>query len=202
MPNEEIEAKYLQIDRDAIIQKLEELNAQKQFEIVYRRKVFDYADLRLDKDNSWLRLRDEGDRITLTFKRRLGVTDNQTGFDDAGMEETEIEVSDFDQAAEILIKTGLELKHYAENKRTRYLLDGVEVDIDEWPLIPTYLEIEGFSWDEIDKTATMLGFTPDDKVICSAHQIYARQGIIVNEYQFLTFDQQIKHKKYQGKLSQ
>ena len=29
------------------------------------------------------------------------------------------------------------------NNRIRYMLDGVEIDIDSWPMIPTYLEIEG-----------------------------------------------------------
>ncbi len=193
MPNEEIEAKFLHIDKQAIIAKLESLGAKKQFETLYRRKVFDYPDRRLDKNHSWIRLRDEGDQITLTYKHRLGVTDGPGGHNDAGMEELEVIVSDFDTTAEIMLKTGLELKHYVENKRIRYLLDNIEIDIDEWPLLEPYLEIEAQTWDQIDQAATALGFNPADKVICSTNQIYHRVGLSVNDYAVITFNQQIKH---------
>ena len=42
-----------------------------------------------------------------------------------------------------LNKIGFFSKAYQENNRIRYILDDVELDIDSWPLIPTYLEIEG-----------------------------------------------------------
>jgi adenylate cyclase class 2 len=191
--NQEIEAKFLHIDKADMISRLEKLGAAKKFEILYRRKVFDYADRRLDKNASWIRLRDEGNQVTLTYKHRLGVTDLAAGHNDEGMEELEVVVSDFDTTAEILLKTGLEIKHYAENRRTRYIVDNVEVDIDEWPLLNPYLEIEASSWEEIDATASKLGLDPADKVICSSNQIYKRQGIRFNDYAIITFNQQIKH---------
>ena len=43
----------------------------------------------------------------------------------------------------MLEEMGYKAHTYQENKRTRYMLDGVEFDIDSWPYIPTYLEIEG-----------------------------------------------------------
>ncbi len=30
-----------------------------------------------------------------------------------------------------------------ENKRCHYILEDVEIDIDSWPMIPDYIEIEG-----------------------------------------------------------
>ena len=33
----------------------------------------------------------------------------------------------------------------------KYLLDDVNIDIDSWPLIPTYAEIEGKSEEEVKK---------------------------------------------------
>jgi adenylate cyclase class 2 len=191
--SQEIEAKILNISIDNIIKKLESLGATKEFSITYRRKVFDYTDRRLDRDNAWLRLRDEGNAVTLSFKQRQGVKHGNGGFDDDGMKELEVTVSDFDTTAEIILSTGLELKHYAENKRTRFQLGAVEVDIDEWPLIPPYLEIEAPSWEEVDQTIEQLGYTPQEKVICSAHQIYAQHGMNVNDYVYITFERQEKH---------
>lgn len=55
----------------------------------------------------------------------------------------EVEVSDFEETNNILNELGYTAHTYQENKRTRYVLNNVELDIDSWPYIPTYLEIEG-----------------------------------------------------------
>ncbi len=88
---EEIEVKFLDINKQEIENKLVNLGAEKVLDILYRRRVFDYSDLRLSEDNSWLRLRDEGDKVTLTYKKRFGTGEK---FKDEGMYEKEIVVSD------------------------------------------------------------------------------------------------------------
>lgn len=55
----------------------------------------------------------------------------------------EIEVSNFEETNNMLNELGYYSHTYQENKRTRYILNDVELDIDSWPYIPTYLEIEG-----------------------------------------------------------
>src|SRR5947209_1644815 len=127
---EEIEVKFLNVDVAALEEKLRAVGAVKVGEYFYRRRVFDYPDWRLDKKGAWLRLRDEGEKITLSFKQRLGMAEAGSTANDAGMEETEILVSDFDTTAELILKLGFIEKHYAENKRTRWEKDGVEFDID------------------------------------------------------------------------
>ena len=67
---EEIEVKFLDINPAAIQERLKNIGANKVGQYFYRRRVFDYPDLRLDKQGAWIRLRDEGDKITLTFKQR------------------------------------------------------------------------------------------------------------------------------------
>ncbi len=49
---EEIEVKFLNINQSEIEQKLQKIGAVKQFEKLYRRKVYDYPDLRLNTANS------------------------------------------------------------------------------------------------------------------------------------------------------
>ncbi len=188
---EEIEIKFLEVNREILEQKLVSLGATKVGEYHYRRIVFDYPDFRLDKQSSWLRLRDEGDKTMLTFKRRL-KHEGQTSGNDVGMYEKETEVGDFETTREVILKLGLVEKMYQENKRTRYILDGVECDIDTWPLLPPYLEIEGKTWDEVYAIAKKLGFKREDAKIFSTNQIYKLRGLDDRNYTKLTFDEQIE----------
>jgi len=98
---EEIEIKFLEIDRDAIERHLLTLGAQKVGDFHYRRIVFDYQDFRLDKQGAWVRLRDEGDKVTFTFKQRLNKDVHSRDGDD-GMYERETVVSDFEATRDIL----------------------------------------------------------------------------------------------------
>ncbi len=189
---EEIEVKFLNIDPETIEKKLKNIGAKKIFEKLYKRRVFDYPDLRFDKVGAYIRLRDEGDKITLTFKKRLGVKTHDGKTNDEGMEEVEVKVSDFERTAEFLRKIGLEEKFYEENKRIRYQFDDIEFDIDFWPLLEPYLEIEASSWEKIDKTIKLLKLDPKDKKIFSTYQVYQLKGIDENDYQILTFKKILK----------
>src|SRR3989344_7341333 len=108
---EEIEVKFLNIDPAQTEAKLLEIGALKVRDFFYRRRVFDYPDWRLDKAHAWLRVRDEGERVTLTFKKRLGVTSSDGATSDQGMEEVEVVVSDFEKTALLLIQLGFVEKH-------------------------------------------------------------------------------------------
>ncbi len=189
---QEIEGKFIGVDVARLAEKIEVLSGKKQFSKLFRRYVFDYPDRRLNAHAAWLRLRDEGDKVTMTFKQRQQV---EAGRPDGGMREIEIEVSDFERTAELIRAIGLEPKFYEENRRTLYVLDGAELCIDEWPLIPPYLEIEAGSWEQVDKLASKLGFDPSKKMVCSTMQVYEHYGINENDYSVLTFDRQEKVSK-------
>lgn len=188
---EEIEVKFLNIDPVLIENKLKEIGAKKVFEKLYKRRVFDYPDLRLDKAGAWLRLRDEGDKITLTFKQRIGMGKNAES-NDKSMEEIEVEVNDFEKTAQMLLRAGFIEKHYVENKRIRYQLDDIEFDIDFFPGLEPYLEIEAVSWEKIDEAIALLGFNKEDKKIFSTYQIYELKGVDCNDYKEVTFERMVK----------
>ena len=63
------------------------------------------------RSKPWLRLRDEGDKVTLTYKKRFGTGEK---FKDEGMYEKEIVVSDFEKTADILNAIGMVEKFYEE----------------------------------------------------------------------------------------
>lgn len=190
--SEEIEVKFLNINPQEIERKLKKLGAKKIFNRLYQRRVFDYPDLRLNYRGAYIRLHDEGDQITLAFKQRIGIKANDGTRNDKTMEEVEIKVSDFEKTAEFLGKIGLKEKFYEENRRIRYVLNNIEFDIDFWPQLEPYLEIEAVSWTEIEKAIKLLGLNFEDKKIFSTYQIYQLKGINENDYQEITFGRMIK----------
>lgn len=190
--NEEIEIVFLEIDRDAIEKRLTEMGAERIGDIIYRHTAFDYPDYRLNADNAWIRLRDEGSETVLAYKKRIGVTSQDGSTNDAGMEEVEVVVGDYAATRLFLSKIGLIEKHEAEKKRTRWRKGEVEFDIDTWPGIPAFLEIETSSWKGIDDATAALGLRKEDRKICSANQIYRLYGIDVDEYQRLTFEGMVR----------
>ncbi|MEK9147420.1 MAG: class IV adenylate cyclase [Patescibacteria group bacterium] len=191
---EEIEVKFLDINPEKIQEKLKDIGAEKQGEYFYRRRIFDYPDLRLDKEGAWIRLRDEGNKITLAFKKRIGIKAHDGKYSDSGMKEIEIEVSDFDKTGLLLEQLGFIEKFYQENKRIRWVKGDIEFDIDFWPKLNPYLEIEAPSWDKIDKAILLLGLDKKDKKIFSTQQVYRLKGINEIDYQKMTFGGFVKKK--------
>jgi adenylate cyclase class 2 len=189
---QENEVKFLNIDPEEIENKLKEMGAQRIFDKIYKRRVFDYPDLSLNEKGAYLRLRDEGDKITFTFKQRLGIKSHDGTQNDEGMEEIEVNVSDFNKTAELVLKLGLTEKFYEENRRIRYKLRNIEFDIDFWPLLNPYLEIEAPTWEEVDEGIRLLNLDQKDKKIFSTFQVYQLSGINELDYKILTLDKAIK----------
>ena len=192
---EEIEVKFLDIDPEKIQEKLKSTGANKIGEYFYRRQVFDYPGFTLDKKAAWVRLRDEGDKIILSFKQRLGTTSHDGTTSDIGMKEVEVIVSDFNKTAELLLNIGMIYKFYEENKRIRWKKEDIEFDIDFWPKLNPFLEIEAPSWEKIDEAVKILGLNPADKKIFSTFQIYKMNGINELDYSRITFDEMIKREQ-------
>lgn len=190
---EEFEVKFLNIDPDEIRKKLRNLGAKEVFERLFRRKIYDYPDWRLNGAGAWLRIRDEGDKVTMTYKRRLGFVLDKTGkINDEGMEEVEVEVSDFENTCLIFEKIGFVCKRYVENRRERWAIGDVTFDLDTYPLIPTYLEIETSSWNKIDEAIKLVGLDPKEKKIFSGKQVYMNYDLNEDDYDVITFEEQVR----------
>lgn len=151
----EYEARVLDVNQAELEEKLILLGAEKQADYNYRRKVYDFNPVIPQK---WIRLRTDGIKTTLTIKE-------VKNYEIDGTLENEIIVSDFDETDVILNKLGYFSRSYQENKRTCYILDGIEIDIDTWPYIPTYVEIEGKSTEEVENMIKKLGL--EDNIVTS-----------------------------------
>ena len=147
MSHIEYEVRVLEINKEEMKNKLAELNATLVEDSYQKRYVYDFNPV---DPNKWIRLRTNGNKTTLTIKQI-----ESSNID--GTKEMEIVVDDFDTTNEILNELGYKARNAQENKRIKYDLNGVEVDIDTWPLIPTYLEIEGKSEEEVYNTLDLLG---------------------------------------------
>ncbi len=147
----EIEAKWLNIDVSELRKLLKNLGATLEHsERLMKRRVFDYPDKRLDKINGWVRVRDEGDKVTLSYKQLIDRSLH-------GTKEVTVVVDDFNTACNLLESIGLESFAYQETKRESWRLDGVEVEIDTWPWIPSFVEVEAKSEQSLKQAAQALG---------------------------------------------
>ena len=147
----EIEAKFLAINHDHIRAALHKLGAELvQPMRVMKRRNYDFVDRRLDKKDAWVRVRDEGDKITMSFKR---VFDRSL----TGTHEVNLTIDSFDGANSFLNELGLTAGSYQETKRESWLLDGCQVELDEWPWVKPYVEIEGETESAVKELALKLG---------------------------------------------
>lgn len=166
----EIEVKFLNVDHDEIRQKLKDAGGKLVTPMRdMRRALFETPEMR--ERNGFYRLRDEGNKITLTYKE----FDSWIGGAIDGAKEIEIEVSDFDATVALLAQNNLEPITYQESRREAWDLNGCEVVLDEWPWIPTYIEIEGESEQLVRDTAALLSFDWADAVFGNVDTIYDRE---------------------------
>lgn len=177
----EFEVKILDIDVEEIKKKLEESGAKKVAERMMRRYIYDIEMDECRKDcTKWIRLRDDGDKITMTLKE---VHNDKID----GTKELEINVDDFEGIHQFLENIGFPYTTYQENRRISYILDGVEIEIDFWPMIPAYLEIEGKSAEDVQKAVKLLGYGMSQTTSIRVGQVFKKYGIDIHDFKELKF---------------
>jgi adenylate cyclase class 2 len=102
------------------------------------RAIINYSDRRLEEapSNAFIRVRSEGDKVTLTFKLF-----NALSVDSA--KELETEVGSFETTVAIFTAIGLEETSRQESKRESWQYQECQIELDEWPWLNPYIEIEG-----------------------------------------------------------
>ena len=163
----EHEGKILGIDPQEIEQRIVGRGGRKVGEQLMRRFVYDIVPGDMSR---WVRLRDTGRETTLAVKEI-----SSDALD--GTREVEVVVDSFEQTSTLLGMLGFTAKSYQENKRTSFLLEGAEVEIDAWPRIPAYVEIEAESAREVVRVASLLGYDETDLTGENTIKVYARYGI-------------------------
>ncbi|WP_007026060.1 class IV adenylate cyclase [Saccharomonospora iraqiensis] len=173
----EHEAKILDVDPEATEKLILDTGGRKLREKFLRRYVYDIVP---GDDSKWIRLRDTDGEATLTVKEI-----SSDAID--GTHEVEVGVEDFAATNTLLGMLGFAPKSYQESRRTSFVLDGAQVEIDAWPRIPPYMEIEAASKAEVVRIASLLGYAESDLTGENTIKIYARHGIDLNAMPELTF---------------
>lgn len=140
--------------------------------------------------NKWVRVRQTNGKTTITVKHILNPDMQTTNNGDMQkVLETEMEVPSIEEANSMLEQLGFSFRNYQEKNRITYDVNGVEVDIDSWPLIPTYVEIENDSTELIQSTIKKLGLQNHEVLSCNTADIYNRYGIDLYQFRELKFPQ-------------
>ncbi len=166
----EIEAKFVDVDIEDIRSRLQGIGATLEQPMRDMKRAL-IEEEHHAAEHSFIRIRDEGDKTTLTFKRHA-APDEPAAVDSA--RELETTVGDFDTTIAIFKAAGWHYTTYQESRRETWRLGDVEIVIDEWPWIQPYIEIEAHSVDAVQDIARQLGFDWNDAVFGSVDVIYNR----------------------------
>lgn len=136
--------------------------------------------------NKWVRLRETNGKTTITIKHILNEElQKEYGTKMQPVLETEMEVPSIESGNSILEQLGFSFRNYQEKERATYILEDAEIDIDKWPMIPPYAEIEGESDEQIDKIVQRLNLSDKEIVSCNTSEVYKKYGIDIYQYREL-----------------
>ena len=171
----EIEVKFSNVNFDQLRKKLKAVGAvcAQPMRLMKRALI---EETHHAAEHAFIRIRDEGDKITLTFKRRA---DSHASTID-GTKELEVEVSDFEKTVEIFAEAGWKYITFQESKRETWKLNNVEIVLDEWPWLEPYIEIEGESEEEIRVIGELLNLDWREVIIGHVDTLYERQYEFLN----------------------
>jgi len=162
----EYEARFLEINKNDLIKKLQDIGAiLKQKLTLYKRSVFNLCDIK----KGYVRVRDEGDKITMTAKLYK---------DPKFPEEYELQLKEgFENGQSFLRALNLDEKAYHETMREKWSIlksgrkgtkgrkgtqdnnktELCEIAIDCVPGLPMYAEVECKTQADLNKCIKMLG---------------------------------------------
>jgi adenylate cyclase class IV len=133
--------------------------------------------------NKWIRLRKSNNKIELTTKHILEKQNNKF----QNVIETEIEVSSLEETNRLLENIGIARRSYQEKIRYSYEYKTAEIEIDIWPQLDPYMEIECDDENIIEEIIEKLDLKNNEIVSLNTEQLYKRIGIDVHSMSELKF---------------
>ena len=172
----EEEVKILEIDKESVIKKLEELNAEKYFDEEIITIYYDYPDSSLGKKGAIVRLRKEGKEF-LDFKQSVESTKIKKS------KEIRVGIDSLENAEEFLKEIGMKKILEIKKHRTGYKILNTKVEIEEIESfdIPCFLEIEGES---IDKIIELLDLKDKERVCFDTFELLEHYGKLSSKNSF------------------
>jgi len=129
-------------------------------------------------------VRNEGNKVTLSYKQL-----NNREFD--GTHEVNVTVNSFGTACDFLESIGLQSRSYQETRRESWKLGDVEIELDEWPWVRPFIELEGPGEQSVKDAADKLGLDWADALHGSVEVVYLAEYDVteqeVDEWPEITF---------------
>ncbi|MEG1048674.1 MAG: CYTH domain-containing protein, partial [Bacilli bacterium] len=133
--------------------------------------------------NKWIRLRKSNDKIELTTKHIFEKNSNLI----QKVMETEIATSDFEETNKLLESIGLMKRSYQEKIRYSYKYKNAEIEIDIWPRLEPYIEIETDNEKLMNEIINLLELNSHEIVSTNTENLYKRKNINLKEISELKF---------------
>ena len=133
----------------------------------------------LSVENTYIRVRDEGHRITMTYKNRTNKE-----FEN----ENEVIINNFDEGVKILLGIGCKKRYYYEKLREIYHIGYTEICWDTNPGSYDIMEIESKTKKELDIIVNKLGLSDKEHNNFKDNDLYKENFGIEIPAVDLTFD--------------
>ncbi len=149
----EIETKVLDIEAGDLINKLNSLGAK---QIQKTRLIVDWYRIKGIKEGEdpwFLRIRSNSEgKHEVTWKDKsniLGITRKH--------KEINFQIAEPEKLADLFEELGLEKYAHQEKDRISFTFKDWQFDLDQYPKMPAYLEIEGMSEESVKEAVVLLG---------------------------------------------
>jgi adenylate cyclase, class 2 len=188
----EIEAKFLVQDFMPVRVSLRQLGFRCiKPRTLMQRRTFTLQEKAGATKHEWARVRDEGDKVTMTYKH---THNTQSAM---GTEEIDFTVNNFSSAVAFMNALGFEDMLTQENYREAWEHKGVQVTLDEWPVIGKIIEIEGPTEEDVQSISCSLNFDFAQAVFGGVGSLYfARYGKDMGIVKELTFANEASVQKF------
>ncbi len=160
-------------------------------QLVNNQTILDIAHSFGINPNKWIRLRETDNLTTVATKN---ILEKKVEEEMQPVLEAEIDVVSILEANEFLEQLGFAYRNYQEKRRITYFVNNIKVDIDFWPLIPPYMEIESTD-EKIKETIDLLNLGDYEIVSCNTEEVYKKYDINIYDYRELRLDEKSKCKQ-------
>lgn len=149
----EIETKVLGINVDDVVKSLISIGANKTQETDLVVDWYRIKGIKEGEDPWFLRIRSNSEgKHEVTWKAKseiLGITRKH--------KEINFNIEDCEKLSDLFEELGLEIYAHQEKHRISFVLNDWQFDIDQYPNMPAYMEIEGSSEESVKEGLRLLG---------------------------------------------
>lgn len=179
----EIERKILDINPTEVIKQVKELGAKENFSSKISTYYLDYPDFRFKKQDQLLRIRQIGEIVEAAYKFNRSEKNNTRTYTE---KEFVVDANQLDDLLNFFTSLGFIQTMYFEKHRIEYILQNAELrgkhiqqvkfEIDTYPHLNPFLEIETDSAETIDLLINELRLQTHEQTTETINELFSRKN--------------------------